>query len=658
MQRLLAALMCAFLIASPAWADTTPGNLGVATTTLVSGLLPFDQGPGTDTALGFDTTTFDVSAGLLILKAGGVADSKLASTFLKVNPALGNATGGTLALTGNFTSNITGSTQCVHANASGVLSGTGSDCGAGGGGTITGSGTANTLTKWTGSTAIGNSSITDAAGGVVVGSPTGGAKGAGTLNATGLYINGVAAAAGGSGTVNSGTTPQAAYYPTSGTAVGGASGVTYPGGNSIAVGSPSGSAPSTGFVDVAGGFQVNGVNVGQVVAGTSQTVSAAQWAVGTTFIVSTSSQTLTLPATSTLSTSGGIVIQTVGQAVSLAPNGTDTINGVNSTATIASGLTSFVSTNGAGAVYATPTTAGSGVTSVATTSPITGGTITTTGTIACATCVTSAASLTSTGVVLGAGSQGAATATDITFASGILSLGTNTSELGGVKMFGGTSGNLTIQPSAAAGTNLVATFPANTGTVAELNLAQTWTAAQTHTSAAPQIILGVNTTTLGAIKMFGNTSGDLTIEPSATAGTSSVATFPANTGTVAELNLAQSWTAPQRTNTNTPTISTTTFTPVFSSGQNIRIDFPATTCSCTIANPAAIVAGQSGMFELVQGGTSASANPTWGSEYLYAGGTSAITLTTTLSGVDYIPYYVDSTGSFIILGGIISEPTH
>lgn len=45
------------------------------------------------------------------------------------------------------------------------------------------------------------------------------------------------------------------------------------------------------------------------------------------------------------------------------------------------------------------------VTSIATTSPITGGTITTTGTIACATCVTSAAALTTNGIVIGQGSQ-------------------------------------------------------------------------------------------------------------------------------------------------------------------------------------------------------------------------------------------------------------
>jgi len=48
---------------------------------------------------------------------------------------------------------------------------------------------------------------------------------------------------------------------------------------------------------------------------------------------------------------------------------------------------------------------GSGVTSIATTSPITGGTITTTGTIACATCVTSASALTSNLPVIGGGGQ-------------------------------------------------------------------------------------------------------------------------------------------------------------------------------------------------------------------------------------------------------------
>lgn len=69
----------------------------------------------------------------------------------------------------------------------------------------------------------------------------------------------------------------------------------------------------------------------------------------------------------------------------------------------------FLKASGAWAVPA-----GTGVTSIATTSPITGGTITTSGTIACATCTTSAASLTAHAPVIGAGSQGEATVAAMT----------------------------------------------------------------------------------------------------------------------------------------------------------------------------------------------------------------------------------------------------
>jgi hypothetical protein len=92
------------------------------------------------------------------------------------------------------------------------------------------------------------------------------------------------------------------------------------------------------------------------------------------------------------------------------------------------------------------TTGGSGtVTSIATTSPITGGTITTTGTIACATCTTSAAALTANQLVIGAGSQGMAA---------LGSLGTTTTVLhgnaGGAPTFGAVNlandvtGNLSV----------------------------------------------------------------------------------------------------------------------------------------------------------------------------------------------------------------------
>ncbi len=172
---------------------------------------------------------------------------------------------------------------------------------------------------------------------------------------------------------------------------------------------------------------------------------------------------------------------------------------------------------------------------------------------------------------------------------------------------------------------------------------------------------GTGTLTLAAGKTLTDTSGVGAVAlKGATGGgfAQAASTDLSDTANIDLLNTAQSFTAPKRTNTGTPTIATTTFTPVFSTGQNIRIDFPPTTCTCTIAHPAAIVAGQSGMCEMVQGATSASLNPTWGSEYVYAGGTSGITLTTTLSGVDYIPYYVDSTGSFIVLGSIILKPVH
>jgi hypothetical protein len=99
-----------------------------------------------------------------------------------------------------------------------------------------------------------------------------------------------------------------------------------------------------------------------VLAGTSQTVTAAQWAAWTEFDVSTAAQTITLPAVAGLSPKGGIAIKTIGQSVTLAPNAADAVNGgsTGSSVTIASGLTSFVSSIAANTVNAQPTTNGAG----------------------------------------------------------------------------------------------------------------------------------------------------------------------------------------------------------------------------------------------------------------------------------------------------------
>lgn len=52
------------------------------------------------------------------------------------------------------------------------------------------------------------------------------------------------------------------------------------------------------------------------------------------------------------------------------------------------------------------------------------------------------------------------------------------------------------------------------------------------TDGTSMITLGVNTTTLGKLKMFGSTSGDTTIQPNVVAGTSTVLTLPATTDTL------------------------------------------------------------------------------------------------------------------------------
>lgn len=63
------------------------------------------------------------------------------------------------------------------------------------------------------------------------------------------------------------------------------------------------------------------------------------------------------------------------------------------------------------------------------------------------------------------------------------------------------------------------------------NTAETVSGALTLTSAAPQLTLGVNATTLGSIKLFGSTSGDVTVKAAAVAGTSTVFQLPASNGT-------------------------------------------------------------------------------------------------------------------------------
>lgn len=148
----------------------------------------------------------------------------------------------------------------------------------------------------------------------------------------------------------------------------------------------------------------------------------------------------------------------------------------------------------------------------------------------------------------------------------LLTLGEAGSKLGSMSMAGSTSGTITIQPAAAAGTYTL-TLPTSDGNSNEFLQTNgsgvlSWSAAGSGTVTATggaltansivlgagttdtkvvagiitdgtsMITLGVNATTIGKLKMFGSTSGDVTIQPTAAAGTATVQTLPATTGTL------------------------------------------------------------------------------------------------------------------------------
>jgi hypothetical protein len=111
-----------------------------------------------------------------------------------------------------------------------------------------------------------------------------------------------------------------------------------------------------------------------------------------------------------------------------------------------------------------------------------------------------------------------------------------------MKLLGSSTGATTFTSANSTASNFTATMPANTGTVAELNLAQTWTAAQTFNNST--------------IKVLGSSTGATTFT-SANAGASNfTVTVPAATDTMAVLGTAQTFTAQQTFGPVLGTVST------------------------------------------------------------------------------------------------------
>lgn len=133
-----------------------------------------------------------------------------------------------------------------------------------------------------------------------------------------------------------------------------------------------------------------------------------------------------------------------------------------------------------------------------------------------------------------------------------------------------------------------------------------------------------------------NTLADARIAADLASGSPTIQAADADT---AKTDVAQNFTAPQRLAVNTLT-SAATITIDFSTGNN----FILTTghSSIAFANPSTEVAGQSGSIFIVQGSTTCAA-PTWGDQYLFAGGT-APALTGTTGKIARIDYIVQEAG--------------
>lgn len=213
--------------------------------------------------------------------------------------------------------------------------------------------------------------------------------------------------------------------------------------------------------------------------------------------------------------------------------------------------------------------------------------------------------LTANSIVLGAGTNDTKVVTGITTdGTSIVNLGVNATTAGKVKMFGGTSGDVTLQPTAAAGTATTQTLPATTGTLVNRVTTGNGVSA-TNTDGALAFTLGAitpttvngNTITTGTGTLTLGASKTLTVNNSLTlAGTDGTTmTFPSTSATIARTDAANTFTGVQSMTspdiTTSITTPSTSFSIANSTATTLNIGGAATTFNMAGGSGAAVNIG-------------------------------------------------------------------
>lgn len=219
----------------------------------------------------------------------------------------------------------------------------------------------------------------------------------------------------------------------------------------------------------------------------------------------------------------------------------------------------------------------------------------------------------------------------------------------------GTASALNIGGNAVTVTNGI--YNTDTGTVTNTMLAGSIANAKLANSSVTvngtSISLGASgTVTAAAGTLTGTTlSSSVTTSSIPCAGLSNGATGCSTSvgtsgATLPLLNAANAWSAGQSMTPITLTISGSTFTPIItgaSSSNNNNITLVHASCPCTLANPATVPVGQSGVIVINQSTTGSDLINTYGTDYIFTNG-SAPALSTAANATDVFSYYnIDTT---------------